>query len=245
MTTTSRAPKAAMVVAQQIVRDTLRDGMRAGELLDPERIMLEKYQIGRGTLREALRILEVQGVIALKPGPRGGPILLDPDASHLASTVILLMQMKNAPFAAIAEARVALEPMISRLAADRITDDALADLRQTIVVMRDSLDDQHVFLEANKRFHDVIAWSCGNPLFGYLVDSLLGIMDGTIIGIDYPAPRRAAILEAHQSIESALVARDADLSRDRMSQHINEYMRYARRKFPDVMESVIPWDRAL
>ncbi|MXP24434.1 FCD domain-containing protein [Gordonia sp. HNM0687] len=245
MTTTSRAPKAAMVVAQQIVRDTLRDGLSSGELLDPERLMLEKYQIGRGTLREALRILEVQGVIALKPGPRGGPILLDPDASHLASTVILLMQMKNAPFSAIAEARVALEPMISRLAADRITDAALADLRGTIVSMRDSLDDQHVFLEANKRFHDVIAWSCGNPLFGYLVDSLLGIMDGTIIGIDYPTPRRAAILEAHQSIEEALVTRNPDLSEDRMTQHINEYMRYAHRKFPDVMESVIPWDRAL
>ncbi|MBY6412595.1 FadR family transcriptional regulator [Rhodococcus sp. BP-252] len=245
MTVANRAPKAAMVIAQQIIRDTLRQGLTAGDLLPPEKAMLEKYQIGRGTLREALRLLEFQGVIALKPGPKGGPVLLDPDASHLASTVILLMQLKNAPFKAIAEARVAMEPMISRLAAERISDESLVQLGGTIDTMRESLDDQYVFLEANKQFHDIIAWSSGNPLFGYIVDSLLGIMDGTIIGIDYPAPRRSAIITAHQSIYDSLLVRDPDLSQDRMAKHINEYVRYAERKFPDVMGSVIQWDRAL
>lgn len=245
MTVANRAPKAAMVIAQQIIRDTLRQGLTTGNLLPPEKAMLEKYQIGRGTLREALRLLEFQGVIALKPGPKGGPVLLDPDASHLASTVILLMQLKNAPFKAIAEARVAMEPMISRLAAQRISDESLIQLEGTIEAMRDSLDDQYIFLEANKQFHDIIAWSSGNPLFGYLVDSLLGIMDGTIIGIDYPAPRRAAIMKAHQSIYDSLLVHDPELSQERMAAHINEYVRYAERKFPDVMTSVIQWDRAL
>ena len=155
------------------------------------------------------------------------------------------MQLKNAPFKAIAEARVAMEPMISRLAAERISDESLVELNGTIETMRNSLDDQYIFLEANKQFHDIIAWSSGNPLFGYLVDSLLGIMDGTIIGIDYPAPRRAAILTAHQSIYDSLLVRDPDLSQERMAQHINEYVRYAERKFPGVMSSVIQWDRAL
>ena len=87
-----RPPKAAMLDAQRIVRDALRDNLRPGDLLLPERTMLEKYQTGRGTLREALRLLEFQGVISLKPGPRGGPVLKSPDASHLGSTVVLLIQ---------------------------------------------------------------------------------------------------------------------------------------------------------
>ncbi|WP_210717731.1 FadR/GntR family transcriptional regulator [Amycolatopsis acididurans] len=237
-----KRPKAAMVIAQQIVRDVGRESLQAGDLLPPERTMLDKYDVGRGTLREALRLLEFQGVIALKPGPRGGPVLLDPDASHLASTVVLLMQLKKAPFQTIVEVRNALEPMISCLAAERITDASLEVLGGTIEQMRDNLGDQTVFLEANKRFHDVIAWSSGNALFGYMVDSLLGIMDGTVIGIDYPAPRRAAILTAHEEILGALTRRDPKESEQRMREHIDAYTRYAQRKFPDVLTEIIPWD---
>src|SRR5919112_5986576 len=138
----NRPPKAAMLVAQRIVRDVVRGGLRPGDLLPPERTMLEKYETGRGTLREALRLLEFQGVIALKPGPRGGPVLQDPDASHLASTVILLMQLKQAPFRSIVEVRSALEPMTSSLAAVRMTDEQLSALEDSVFQMRDELDNQ-------------------------------------------------------------------------------------------------------
>jgi GntR family transcriptional regulator, transcriptional repressor for pyruvate dehydrogenase complex len=239
----SRPPKAAMLVAQRIMRDVIAGRLKPGNLLLPERTMLETYQTGRGTLREALRLLEFQGVIALKPGPRGGPVLQDPDASHLASTLVLLMQLKDAPFRSIVEVRTVMEPMISRLAAERMSDESLTELGGTIDSMRENLDDQMTFLEANKRFHDIIAWSSGNPLFGYIIDSLLGIMDGTVIGIDYPAPRRVAILEAHDEIFQALKAHDVNGSEKRMREHIDAYVTYAERKFPEVLDQVIRWDR--
>ena len=68
MTVGSRPPKAAMLVAQRIVRDIVPGGLRPGDVLPPERAMLATYETGRGTLREALRLLEFQGVITLKPG---------------------------------------------------------------------------------------------------------------------------------------------------------------------------------
>src|SRR3954447_16120231 len=226
----ARPPKAAMLVAQRIVRDALRDNLKPGDLLLPERTMLEKYQTGRGTLREALRLLEFQGVISLRPGPRGGPVLQSPDASHLAGTVVLLMQLQQAPFRTIVEVRSALEPMISSLAAQRMSQEALDELNETIEQMRRQMADQQSFLDANKRFHDVIAWSSGNALFGYIVDSLSGIMDGTAIGIDYPSHRRQAILKAHVEIFDALKARDPEESEARMREHIDAYERYAARK---------------
>jgi len=241
----SRPPKAAMLVAQRIVRDVVRGSLKPGDVLPAERTMLEKYATGRGTLREALRLLEFQGVIALKPGPRGGPVLLDPDASHLGNTVVLLMQLKEAPFRTIIEVRSALEPVISSLAAERISDEGLGRLESTIAQMRDNLDDQHIFLDANKEFHEIIAWSSGNPLFGYIIDSLLGIMDGTVIGMDYPSRRRAAILKAHENIYLAIRERDPGAAKALMLEHINQYVNYAERKFPEVLDRVIPWDRLL
>jgi GntR family transcriptional repressor for pyruvate dehydrogenase complex len=241
--TGSRPPKAAMLVAQRIVRDIGRAGLRPGDLLPPERAMLETYETGRGTLREALRLLEFQGVIALKPGPGGGPILLNPAASHLASTLQLLMQLNQAPYRAVVEARLALEPVISRLAAERISDESLTDLAGSVAQMRGNSGDRDWFRDAARRFHGVIAWSSGNVLFGYLVEALLGVLDGTVIGIDDSDDRRAAILGAHEEIYAAIASHDAAAAGERMREHIEAYSRYAQRKFPEILDQTVTWDR--
>lgn len=234
-----------MMVAQSIMRDVARVGARPGDLLQPERAMLEQYEIGRGTLREALRLLEFQGAIALKPGPGGGPVLLSPDATHLASSLMLLMQLHDAPYRTVVEVRHALEPITARMATQRGDQATLDQLEVSIARMRAGIGDEQAFLEANKDFHDVIAWGSGNAMLGFFNESILGIMDGTAIGIDYPTPRRAAILRAHEVIFEAMAARDADLAEEVSRQHIDAYVTYAEKKFPDVLDRLIQWDQAV
>ena len=69
----SRTVKASERVAQEIVRDIVRRGLETGDRLPLEAAMVEEYGVSRTSLREALRLLEVQGLISLKPGPGGGP----------------------------------------------------------------------------------------------------------------------------------------------------------------------------
>lgn len=237
----SRPPKTAMLLAQQIVADINRRGNRVGDRLPPERLMLEEYNVGRGTLRESLRFLELQGVIRLRPGPGGGPVVQQPDSTALATSLTLLLQFENAPFRTIAESRVGLEPIMARLAAERMSEEQLADLKASVDTMKLHLGDQRVFLEENKRFHDVIAHGSGNAMFGYLVDALLDILDGSAIGIDYPEVRREAVQDAHAQIYEAIAARDPLAATEAMSDHIDQYMRYAERKFPDVLDEPITW----
>ncbi|MEE3851734.1 FCD domain-containing protein [Gordonia sp. LSe1-13] len=245
MTAGGRSPKAAVVVSQRIIQEAHDAGLGPGDLLPPEKVMVERYQIGRGTLREALRLLEFQGVIVMKPGPRGGPVLQSPTASFLSGAFVLLMQLKNAPLKAIFEARLAIEPVITKFAAASISDEKLAEISENIDQMRISLNgDRYMFLETNKQFHDIIAWSSDNPLLGYLADSLLEVTNSTIVGLDFPQSRRKATLAAHESIFRAMQDRDAPASMTEMSEHIDEYLRYAEKKFPDVMQSVVRWDRS-
>lgn len=234
-----------MLVAQRIVADINRRGNTVGDRLPPERVMLEEYEVGRGTLRESLRFLELQGVIALKPGPGGGPVVQQPDSSSLATALTLLLQFENAAFRTIAEARVGLEPMMAQLAAQRMGDDRLAELKSSVDTMHDNLGDQRVFLEENKRFHDVIAHGSGNAMFGFIVDAVLGILDGSAIGIDYPEVRRSAVHKAHLRIYEAIASRDPAESAAAMTDHIDQYVRYAEKKFPDVLAAPIVWNDAL
>ncbi|GAA5059120.1 DNA-binding FadR family transcriptional regulator [Thermocatellispora tengchongensis] len=236
-----RPPKTAMLLAQRIVADINRRGNTVGDRLPPERVMLDEYDVGRGTLRESLRFLELQGVLSLKPGPGGGPVVQRPDAGSLATTLTLLLQFENAPFRTIAEARAGLEPMMARLAAERMSPEQLDALGASVDAMREHLEDQAVFLEENKRFHDIIAHGSGNVMFGYLIDALLGILDGSAIGIDYPEVRRSAVHKAHLRIYQALKNRDPESSAEAMARHITEYVRYAERKFPEVLAAPIVW----
>ncbi|MHB8794315.1 MAG: FadR/GntR family transcriptional regulator [Candidatus Nanopelagicales bacterium] len=230
-----------MLIAQRIVADMVRQRRAPGDHLPPERIMLDDYQVGRGTMREALRFLELQGVISLKPGPGGGPVVQKPDATSLATSLTLLLQFSNAPFRTIAEARLGLEPMMAMLAAERMSKQDVDVLKASVDTMYENLDDQAIFLVENKRFHDVIAHGSGNAMFGYLVDALLGILDGSAIGIDYPEHRRQAVHKAHLTIYEAVAGRDGDLASEAMHDHITQYMKYAQKKFPEVMAAPIVW----
>src|SRR4051794_2936479 len=107
-----RPPKTAVLVAQRIVRDVCRSNLQPGDFLPSVGAMQEELQCSRPTLKEALRLLEYQGVIELRTGARRGPRLRSPIVSQLASTVVLLMEMHQAPFDTIVEVRTAIEPMV-------------------------------------------------------------------------------------------------------------------------------------
>lgn len=242
MALTTRPKKTAMILAQRIVSDIERLHLTEGDRLPPERAMLEDYEVGRGTLRESLRFLELQGVLSIRPGPNGGPVVSRPDASNLAASLALVLQFSHGTFRSIVEARDGLEPLMAKLAAERISEDALAELEATLSAMENEIDDRARFLEANERFHDIIAWASGNQLFGLMVDAILGIMDGTALGIDYPKHRRQAITRAHRKIFEAIEMRDPAAAEEAMRKHIDEYVVYAERKFPDVLDQPVTWD---
>ena len=111
-----RATKAAVVVARRLVDEILRDDLAPGTRLPPEHEMLEQLEVSRGTLREALRYLELQGVISIKSGPGGGPAVAVPDGHNLASDLGLLLAMSRTPFQHVLDVRLLLEPPIAAAA---------------------------------------------------------------------------------------------------------------------------------
>lgn len=237
----SKPPKTALLVAQRIVEDIHDQGKQPGDRLPPERDVLEQYEIGRGTLRESLRFLELQGVISLKPGPGGGPIVQKPDSSSLETTLTLQLQFDKAPYRAVAEARLGIEPLMASLSAIRMSAKQRAKLTENIEAMRTHLGDDEAFFANNRRFHSLIAEGSENALLGCTVDALLELLDGSALGVEYPEPRREGMLAAHTAIHDAIIAENAEGAEAAMRRHIDEYLRYLNKTHPEALELPIVW----
>jgi DNA-binding FadR family transcriptional regulator len=243
VTNPNKPRKTALLLARRIVRDIEQNNLVPGDRLPPERVMTETYQAGRGTLRESLRFLELEGVLSFKPGPGGGPVIESPDAANLATTLTLLLQFDHARYRVVSEARQAFEPVMAQLAAQRIQAKELAELEQTLIDMETDIGDVDAYLFNNRRFHEIIAWASGNSLFGFLVDVMVGAMDisGAAQGIEYPVRRRNAVLAVHRRIYEAIRDGDSEQAGEAMRQHIAEYVTYAERKFPAALDKLIKW----
>jgi GntR family transcriptional repressor for pyruvate dehydrogenase complex len=204
--------------------------------------MLATYGVARGSLREALRFLEMAGVLTIRPGPGGGPTVSAPGHETLAGTVGLLLQFANARFATIVEVRLVLEPEIAAIAATKVTAKQLRGIEALLNEMREYVGDERAFIDRNERFHDLIAWASGNPLFGYLISSLGWITDGVVLGVHYSKGQMAAIQHAHERVYDAIASRDPDRARDAMKEHLGEFAEHLEHHYPHVIDQPLRWE---
>jgi DNA-binding FadR family transcriptional regulator len=235
----ARRHKAAVVLAQNIAGEIQRRGLVAGDKLLSEQKMVARYGVARGSLREALRYLELQGVLRIKSGPGGGPVIQVPDGRHFASTLALMLQFVGARFRAIIETRWVVEPGIAALAAERASADDIAALRACLAAMRAALGDGRRFAEENRRFHDLLAFASGNPLFRFLVPALHWISDDA--GVDYTAGERRRILRGMADILAAIEARSGAVAHDLRRAFFGASLAYLERAHGAVMDRPLRW----
>src|ERR1700757_3584335 len=91
-----RSVKRSEVLAREIVEEIVAGGLEPGDGLPAEGGMLDHYEGGGGSLREALRLLESQGRVTLKSGPGGGPVVGEVDAANLGRTASLYFRLAGA-----------------------------------------------------------------------------------------------------------------------------------------------------
>jgi GntR family transcriptional repressor for pyruvate dehydrogenase complex len=218
-----------------------RRQLKTAELI--ARDMRESYGVGRSTLREALLLLETRGVITVKSGPGGGPVVRRPRPTDLSEALSLILHFEGSSLRDVLEARTALEPMLTQLATSRMTDLQLEELQITIDEMRANLDSQDIFVEQNERFHALIAHNSGNVVLAAFAATLGSIADGIRLGVRYVPARRKAVAAAHQRIVNAMRVCDATAAASAMEDHIDEAGRFWKRKYPDLVERTVRWTR--
>jgi DNA-binding FadR family transcriptional regulator len=207
-----------------------------------EREMVERYGVSRGTLRESLRILETYGLISIKTGPGGGAIVADGGSRALASVIALVLQVNRASFRSIVEAKVEVEPLMARQAAERRDENDLDLLRGSVERMKESIDDDAAFGAQNDVFHAAVSWAAKNPVLYIVVASFGLIQESTSIRPDLQQRNREAIIAAHHGIYRAIREQEPEIAEAAMKVHVHGFADHAERAHGAVLDAPLRWD---
>ena len=134
---------------------------------------MERFGVSRPSLREALRILEAEGLITVVRGVRGGVIVHSPSERMTARTAALVLQARNVSLADVFEARRLLEPIAARaIATTRGRRAAVKELRALIREENDAMEDPERFGVANAAFHQRLVSLAGNQTLSIVAEML-------------------------------------------------------------------------
>src|ERR1700712_5464882 len=116
-----RTLKRSEVIAHDLARYIVEANLPAGSMLPHEKEMIEQLGVGRTTLRGALRILETRGVLTIRSGPGGGPVVRHPEPSDLTEALTLILQFQRATLMEVMVAREWLPPATARVGGAKTT----------------------------------------------------------------------------------------------------------------------------
>ena len=221
-------PKASDVLARELRERILSGELTEGTALPPERELVKQTQMSRATVREALRILEVQNLVRVRAGRAGGAFVQRPTTKSMASSVTLLIRGQKIKLADLMETREALEPFCAELAARKRTEDDLAVLDRANKDISDPDADLPAFLQANLDWHVGVAMASHNELLiGFMTALSHAIYTGTENAAFVDDNVRTVTARAHRSITTAIRNRDADAAGRRMRRHVHSYAKAA------------------
>ena len=170
----------------QLIADELRSlivegHLSEGDSLGHEPDLVERFGVSRPSLREALRILEAEGLISVVRGVHGGVIVHEPNERMTARTAALVLQARQVPLADVFEARSTLEPAAARaVALSSFRRSASVELLQLIEGQESCIDDPSAFGEANAVFHERLVALAGNQTLSIVAEMLNEIVSRAV-----------------------------------------------------------------
>jgi GntR family transcriptional repressor for pyruvate dehydrogenase complex len=208
-------------IAEQLLGQIGTRRLKPGDSLPPERELTESFGVGRSSIREALRMLESQGVIT---SVSGGAFVVSDPAMPLNSSLRLVFSLdERAGLDDLFELRRILECEAAALAAERRSEAHLADMDAAVAEMAASLGDARAeerFINADLRFHLAVAEATANRLVLHSMQAVRDLVRRALLTIVLiPGSPESAVIE-HSAIRAAIASGDSGNAREEMRAHL-------------------------
>lgn len=213
-------------VADKLRRDIVDGRLDEGDSLGTEAELVERFEVSRPTLREALRILEAEGLITVVRGVLGGVTVHRPDQRMTARAAALVLQSRNVDLADVFDASAIIEPAAARsVATSRGRASAAKELRAIISEEKRAIDDVVAFANAQVRFHEEIVTLTGNRTLLIVMEMLNEVVARAVEDViaqirpeDVAARRRA--IRSHELLVDLIETGDGDAAQAHWNTHM-------------------------
>lgn len=217
-------PKASDVLAERLRELILSNGLAEGTPLPTERELVAQTGLSRTSVREALRVLETEGLVITKAGRNGGSQVRRPGHESVARSLELFVRSHGVRFEALLEAREAIEPWAARLAAIHRTDDDLAEMTRLHHLLEDVGDDIPEYVRLNLQWHSAVVRASRNELLIAFFDAIAQSIHAATESHNLnSAAVRRDVVRVHGRVLAAIEARDPEAAFRRMQGHIGAY----------------------
>jgi DNA-binding FadR family transcriptional regulator len=190
-------------IADELRRLIVSGELSEGDSLGHEPELVQRFGVSRPSLREALRILEAEGLISVVRGMLGGIVVHQPDERMTARSAALVLRARNVSLADVHEARSLLEPAAARLvASQRSRRAAAAELQQLIGDEVRAILDPDVFGPANARFHQRLVALAGNQTLSLVAEMLNAIVVRAVTAVSKRGSAASSVATRRRGIRS-------------------------------------------
>lgn len=229
-----RSPRAFEQVLKHIREQFVVGGLKLGDQLPPERALAESLRVSRSAVREALRTLEVSGVLTLQTGANGGAFLGYGSHETVAASIKDLLHLRNVSLKQLTEARLWIEASVVRLACRQATDEDLRLLDENVDLAERYMNAGQLKekVATNIEFHNVLARTTHNPVMSLIMELLIELLRSFAQNVP-PESRKLHIAWRRRFLRH-LRTRDEDGAVAVMEQHLvrlhRRYLRHWRRQ---------------
>jgi DNA-binding FadR family transcriptional regulator len=201
-TRSTRSREKPEQIADELRAMIVSGQLHEGESLGREPDLVERFGVSRPSLREALRILEAEGLITVVRGVLGGVVAHQPDERMTARTAALVLQARNVTLGDVHQARSMIEPAAVRVLASSHGKKAVEELRTLVESQRAVIDDPEAFGQANARFHERLVELSGNQTIGIVAEMLNEIIARAVTAVSQAPSKRNSLPTRQRGIRS-------------------------------------------
>lgn len=215
-------------IVEQVEAAVASGELAPGQRLPSERELVTQFGTSRATVREALRVLESNGVVRSRPGDPNGPEILPFSTRGLSKQLRRLARAEELTLAQLLVSRMMLDATANRLAAVLRTDDQLADMEAAIDRMRGTLAlGYDAFSEADLAFHEAVAVASGNTMIQVsnevVRDTVLSVISDKIAHARNSKALMRRSLEHHEQVLEAIRSGDGPAAARASVQSLYDY----------------------